>query len=95
LAQHQRHLAFISEFRVQMLYLPNLKNTIANFLSHPPPSPEPLELSSPQRSQIQLTSKPWPPSKTTAEKCSICFAVHPSNLLSDKQAFNTWLVMFP
>jgi hypothetical protein len=42
-----------------------------------------------------LTSKPWPPSKTTAQKCIVCFAVHPSNLLSDKQAFNAWLVMFP
>jgi hypothetical protein len=41
LAPQQRHLAFISEFKVQMLYLPDLKNTIANFLSHPPPSPEP------------------------------------------------------
>jgi hypothetical protein len=39
--RQQRHLAFISEFNVQMLYLPDLKNAIANFLSHPPPSPEP------------------------------------------------------
>ncbi len=33
----QRHLAFISEFNVQMLYLPGLKNVIADFLSCPPP----------------------------------------------------------
>jgi hypothetical protein len=35
-------LAFLSEFNVQMLYLPGLKNVVADFLScHPPPSPEP------------------------------------------------------
>jgi hypothetical protein len=35
-------LAFISEFNVQMLYLPGLKNVVANFLScHPPPPPKP------------------------------------------------------
>ncbi len=34
--QQQCHLAFISEFNVQMLYLPSLKNIVANFLSCPP-----------------------------------------------------------
>jgi hypothetical protein len=29
------HLAFISEFNVQMLYLPSLKNIVADFLSRP------------------------------------------------------------
>jgi hypothetical protein len=28
-------LAFISEFNVQILYLPGLKNVVANFLSRP------------------------------------------------------------
>jgi hypothetical protein len=32
----QRHLAFISEFNVQMLYLPRLKNVVADFLSRSP-----------------------------------------------------------
>jgi hypothetical protein len=32
-----RHLAFISEFSVQLLYLPGLKNVVADFLSRPPP----------------------------------------------------------
>jgi hypothetical protein len=41
--RQQRHLAFISEFNVQMLYLSGLKNVIANFLSHPLPPPEPSE----------------------------------------------------
>ncbi len=35
----QRHLAFISEFSVQMLYLPGLKNVVADFLSRPSPPP--------------------------------------------------------
>jgi hypothetical protein len=30
-------LAFISEFNVQLLYLPGLKNVVADFLSQPPP----------------------------------------------------------
>jgi hypothetical protein len=33
--RQQRHLAFISEFNVQMLYLPGLKNVVAVFLSRP------------------------------------------------------------
>jgi hypothetical protein len=35
--RQQRHLAFISESNVQMLYLPSLKNVFADLLSHPPP----------------------------------------------------------
>jgi hypothetical protein len=35
----QCHLVFISEFNVQMLYLPGLKNFDANFLSRPSPPP--------------------------------------------------------
>jgi hypothetical protein len=33
--RQQRHLAFISEFNVQRLYLPGLKNVVADFLSRP------------------------------------------------------------
>jgi hypothetical protein len=32
-ARQQCHLAFISEFNVQLLYLPGLKNVVADFLS--------------------------------------------------------------
>jgi hypothetical protein len=32
----QYNIAFISEFDVQMLYLPGLKNLVADFLSRPP-----------------------------------------------------------
>jgi hypothetical protein len=55
--QQQRHLAFISEFNVQMLYLPCQKNVVADFLSRtPPPSHRSyLELSALPRWQIQLT----------------------------------------
>jgi hypothetical protein len=35
--RQQRHLVFISEFHVQLLYLPGLKNVIADFFSRPPP----------------------------------------------------------
>jgi hypothetical protein len=38
--RQQRQLAFISEFNIQMLYLPGLKNVVADFLSRPSP-PEP------------------------------------------------------
>jgi hypothetical protein len=41
LPRQQGHLAFISEINVQMLYLPGLKIVVADFLSCPPPSPEP------------------------------------------------------
>jgi hypothetical protein len=35
-------LAFISEFNVQMLYLPGLKNIVADFFSWPSPPPQPV-----------------------------------------------------
>jgi hypothetical protein len=60
--RQQRHLAFISEFNVQLLYLPGLKNVVADFMSRPSPPP-PLELSPPRRRQIQWISRRWPPSK--------------------------------
>jgi hypothetical protein len=37
LLRQQRHLAFISEFNVQLSYLPGLKNVVADFSSCPPP----------------------------------------------------------
>jgi hypothetical protein len=38
--RQQRQLAFISEFNIQMLYFPGLKNVVADFLSLLSP-PEP------------------------------------------------------
>jgi hypothetical protein len=39
-SHQQRQLAFISEFNIQMLYLPGHKNVVADFLSRPsPPGP--------------------------------------------------------
>jgi cleavage and polyadenylation specificity factor subunit 1 len=35
LPRQQRHLVLISEFNVQLLYLPGLKNVVADFLSRP------------------------------------------------------------
>jgi hypothetical protein len=63
--RQQRHLAFISEFNVQLLYLPGLKNVVADFFV-PTTPPFPLERSLRQRRRIQWISKRWPPSKTIA-----------------------------
>ncbi len=90
--QQQRHLAFISEFNVQLLDLPGLKNVVADFSSRPPRSP--LEQSPPRRRQIQWISKRWPPSKTVAQKRSVCWAAHLLNWLSARQALNPWLATF-
>jgi hypothetical protein len=82
--RQQRHLAFISEFNVQMLYLPGLKNVVADFLSCHSPPPPPwnlLKQSPPQWRRIQSILKLWLPSKIAVQKCSACSAVHPSNLL--------------
>jgi hypothetical protein len=53
LPRQQCHLVLISELNVQLLYLPGLKNVIANFLSRPTP---PVDQSSLQRRQIQWIS---------------------------------------
>ena len=37
--RQQRQLAFISEYNVDLLYLPGLKNVVADFLSRPIPPP--------------------------------------------------------
>ncbi len=94
--RQQRHLAFISEFNVQMLYLPGLKNIVADFLSYPPPTPPPrnlLKQSPPRRRQIQWILKLWLLSQTAVRKHSACLAVHPSKWPFAKQALNTSLVM--
>jgi hypothetical protein len=36
--QQQRHLVFISEFNVQMLYLPGIKNVVADICRAPSPA---------------------------------------------------------
>jgi hypothetical protein len=37
--RQQQHLALISKFKVQMLYLPGLKTVVTNLLFRPPPPP--------------------------------------------------------
>ncbi len=54
-----------------------------------------LDQSLPRWRQIQWISKRWPPSKTVAQKRSICWAAHPLNWLSARQVLNAWLEMFP
>jgi hypothetical protein len=64
--RQQRHLALFPSSMYSFSYLPNLKNVVADFLS------QPLEQSPSQRRQIQWISKRWPPSKTVAQKRSVC-----------------------
>jgi hypothetical protein len=69
--RQQCYLAFISEFNVQMLYLPGLKNTVADFLPCPSPTPLPpasTETVAASAGQIQWILKLWQPSKTAAQK---------------------------
>jgi hypothetical protein len=49
--RQQRHLAFISEFNVQLLYLPGLKIVVADF--YPAHPHRPPDQSPPQRRQIR------------------------------------------
>jgi hypothetical protein len=70
--RQQRHLAFISEFNVQLLYLPGLKKCCCGFSISTTPPPPPLEQSPPRRRRIQWISRRWPPSKTVAQKRSVC-----------------------
>jgi hypothetical protein len=79
---------------MEILYLPSLKNVVADFFVPPTPHQSHLELSLPQWWRIQLISKPWPQSKIATQKRSVCSAVHPSNLLSNKQALNARLAIF-
>jgi hypothetical protein len=66
--RQQRHLAFISEFNVQLLYLSGLKNVVADFF----PAPYRSLLKQSSRRRIQWISKRWLPSKTDARKHSAC-----------------------
>jgi hypothetical protein len=62
----------------------------------PTTPPPPLEQSPPRRRrQIQWILKRWPPSKTVAQKRSICWTAHLLNWLSARQALNAWLATFP
>jgi hypothetical protein len=55
--RQQRHLAFISEFTVQVLYLPGLKNVVANFLSRSAGLPALLRQESEQDSRDRTAWK--------------------------------------
>jgi hypothetical protein len=70
LPQQQRHLAFISEFIVQLLYLPGLKNVAADFLSRP--HPELTEMVTAAVAADPVDFEKWPPSKIAAQKRSTC-----------------------
>jgi hypothetical protein len=61
----------------------------------PTQTKQPLDQLPPRRWRIQWISKRWLPSKTTARKCSACWAAHPSNWLFARQAPDAWLETFP
>jgi hypothetical protein len=61
---------FISEFNVQLLSLPGLKNFVADF--YPAQTKQPLDQSPPRQWQIQWILKRWLLSKTAARKRSAC-----------------------
>ncbi len=56
---------------------------------------QPLDQSPPRQRQNQWILKRWPPSKTVAQKRSVCWPAHPLNWLFARQALNAWLEMFP
>jgi hypothetical protein len=61
----------------------------------PAQTKQPLDQLPPRWRRIQWISKRWLPSKTTAWKCSACWAAHPSNWLFARQAPDAWLETFP
>jgi hypothetical protein len=70
--RQQCHLAFISEFNVQLLCLPGLKNVVADFFSCPSHPHRPPDQSPPQWRQIRWITKRWLPSNTAAWKRNSC-----------------------
>jgi hypothetical protein len=91
--QQQRQLAFISEFNIQMLYLPGLKNVVADFLSRPSP-PGPTGTVAATVAADPVDFEQWLPSKIAVQKRSVCSAEHLSNLPFAKQALTAWLEKF-
>jgi hypothetical protein len=91
--RQQRHLAFISEFNVQMLYLPGLKMLLQMFYLALPPSQ--LVMSLLLQRPHQSTLRQWPPSKSAARKRSVCWAVHLSPLLYTRQTLSDLLTTSP
>jgi cleavage and polyadenylation specificity factor subunit 1 len=91
--RQQRQLAFISEFNIQMLYLPGLKNVVADFLSRPSP-PEPTGNVAAAAAADPVDFKAMTAEQNNCAEFSVCSAEHLSNLPFTKQALTAWLGMF-
>jgi hypothetical protein len=93
--RQQCHLAFISEFNVEMLYLPGLKNVAPIFLSCPSPSPpRSAETVTASAAADPVNFEAMAAKQTAAQKHSACSVAHPSNWLSAHQVPNASLAMF-
>jgi hypothetical protein len=88
-------LAFISEFNLQILYLSGLKNIIPDFLSRPLPPPEPSETDAAAAEADPVDFKAMAAEQNCCTETQRLLAVHPSNLLSNKQALNACWQYFP
>jgi hypothetical protein len=91
--RQQRHLAFISEFNEQLLYLPGLKNIVADFLSRLPP--QSTRTVAATAAADPLDFKEMAAKKNHFAETQRLLGAYPSNWLSTRQALNTWLVTFP
>jgi hypothetical protein len=86
-------LAFISEFNVQLLYLPGLKNVIADFLSRP--NQTAAESVATTSAADPVDFEEMAAEQNRCQKSRVCWVAHLSNWLSARQALNAWLEMFP
>jgi hypothetical protein len=77
-----------------MLHLPSLNNVVADFLSPPPPLESSITVATVAAAH-QVDFEAMATEQNRSAETQHCLAVHPSNLLSDKQALNAWLAMFP
>jgi hypothetical protein len=91
--RQQGHLALISEFNVQLLYLPGLKNVVADFFSCPNQTTSGSVAATSVADLVDF--------KEMATEQNCCLETQPlqggtsSNWLSARQVLNAWLEMFP
>jgi hypothetical protein len=95
--RQQRYLVFIPEFNVQLLYLPVLKNVVADFLSCPSPTPElsggiaALVVTDPVCSAVHCSS--WFFAKQAACQLAFSAQLYQSNL--EQTFFNLHNIFHP
>jgi hypothetical protein len=68
--RQQCHLVFISEFNVELLYLPGLKNVVADFLSHPNQTTTGSVAAMSATDPVDFEE--MAAQQTVAQKCSVC-----------------------